>query len=552
MGIPVIYCTKCQEMIPAKDITEAKMLNVEGRNYCYKCSLSINAVSAPVKPASVSVKTPPKTAIKQISLTPPLKKTSIKPLPVSPMRRPAPQTATRIIPKQQHTRTSSFQPKDNGEDDVKRMRPGKSPRNMYLIGGIIGGVVILVILLMIIFKGSGKQPDTKNKTGGNVDNKKISKEELLAQEKKAEDERLAKAKKTFEEITDYEQKNPLNSKQILQQIKEALSSVANTDYEKQLVDKKAEHEMKRPIIKDVNEYLESYNKSPSNFDGYITDLNQLKDKAKDVKNNEALISFIDEQVAKVQEGLKSEAKKELEDLKPQLEDFKSRNLFDEAINSCESFLAKFKKDPSVASEVNKLKEDLENAKKVYLNKKKEEGKIIFDTDNQDTDQWWSFSFLGPAPRLNVKNDILTLEDTVQDKGQMQQLKLPFSSCVCFGESSWSDYTIELEYKIVQGSAVLGLRFDYQVLKDAVQQVQQNGGKIQFNLPYALSLKRKFGADKWEKITVDIRDKNVIIKEEDKPERKEAMPAQIKSGGIGFLLRPGDKIIIKSIKIKGVD
>lgn len=391
------------------------------------------------------------------------------------------------------------------------------------------GIIYLIILGVIISQANcGKSGPTPEEIAQ-------QKEE---QERKAREEKIANAKKITDEIITDDTKNPLSIKELLGKIEKSLSLAADTNYEKVLKEKQAELKDKLEILNEVNGNIESFDKNPDDFTHYKSLYTDLKNKAMKLKNSDTLVNLIEEQIKKINETLVSKAKDKLDELKTQIEDLKTRQLFEDAIALCDSFPEELKK--IVTEEIDKIKAAVKDAEEAYKKAKKEQWQVLFGPDKTDTTDWTSYP-PGLPCKIAGENSILTLENNNQPQPHKpNQPPMPTESYALIGKSSWTNYTVEIEYKITQGAVTLLVRTNASASRTAK-------GKS-----FPIPIQRKFG-DEWQKITLEVQGNNVTIKQEGKSDEKKIMPSQTNtSGGIGFQLRMGDKTIIKSIRIKGVE
>ncbi|MBI4834615.1 MAG: hypothetical protein HY811_07350 [Planctomycetes bacterium] len=566
MGTPIIYCSKCREMIPPADISAGKIIEIDGRNFCYKCSLALSQgqASPPSKPA-VRPPAPKQTpAARPISATQPAKPSGIRPAGVKPtVTRPlgsppalhkpgvfpstvkgtSRQKPVSGLRKPQPSRVASSE--ENDDFEVVDKKPSSKK---YLVGGIVAVVVIALVAIIFVFSGNDDK-DKQEKTSKKNPKKTSLTDATKSPSSKSPDksttttppvskeEALANAKKAFEEIEAYESKNPLESKEILKRIKNSIGLMANTPYEEPIKKKQTEHDEKEFIIREVRDYYDSFegakNKGETiDYDYYMKNLTELKEKAEKTTNNTELLKFTDDQIAKVQEGQKGEGLQKLSDLKKNVDEFLGKESFEMAKSECNNFPEGYKSDPAIAQEIDKLVEKINQAEQAYIKKKKEEGEVLYDGGQPDTSKWIPF---GLPPKMEVLDDnTLSLENI---SGQ--------ESYIFMGETSWVNYTVEVEYKVVQGALNMLMRFDYEPLK---QQPPSNPKP-----PVEYPLKRTPGDESWKKITLGINDKTLTVKQDDKPEEKKTLNQDsATNGAFGFALRAGDKIIIKRIKVKGIE
>jgi hypothetical protein len=509
-------------MIPAQDVEQKKMVFMAGKNYCHKCSIAIlgRAPSQIIKNINTSTNKLPGTHAKQL---PNSLKASVKPAVTS--------TPSHV----------SFSHKTEGKTQDKYTAQKKtSSKNIYIIGGVAVGIVLLIILIIILGGESSSSASKKTPAKTAV----IPKKEQPKMP--SSEEILATAKKAFDSVVDYENKNPLASNEIIVRIEKNTKLVVNTEYEAKLREKKYEHEGKKKFLDEVNDYIISFNKNPSDYTHYINSYKQLKDKAQSLNNNKDIINFIDEQINKVNEAINREALTEFEKLKEEVAELKKENFFDEAISRCESFPELLRANKTVAEEITNLITELKSAREIYLRKKQNDWKFLFNEDNMDISDWFAFPAETIKAKIIKENKTLSLENGGSSKQQEQE----GFGFIILGDSLWKNYTVEVEYKVTQGAANLAVRFDYQPLKEALR--QGPNPDITLKPPHLIPLQRTF-ADNWLKVNIEVKDGDVIIKEDGKQEQKKKIPQQVsEQGGFGFVLRSGDKILVKSIKVKGAE
>jgi hypothetical protein len=565
-------------MIPPADINAGKVLEIDGRNFCYKCSMALSQEQAPPPSRPPPPRPVPRqtTAARPTSAAQPGKPSGIRP-PVAghPASRPAiprPSASTPAVrrpggaPAPAMTKSSPHQKSLSGLKRPQRSQVPVSEENedfevvdkktsskKYLIGGIVAAVVIVLVVIIIASSGGDDKPIKKKPTRpstatGNETKTKPSGDNKLpatTDDPKPTDtpikpppnneEALAKAKKAYEEIEEYESKNQLDSGGILKKIKASLSLMANTPYEEQAKKKQKEHDEKEFIIRETKEYYASFeelkNKGETiDYTYYLKNLNELKEKAEKAENNTELNKFVGEQIAKIKEGQKGEIAQKLSELKKKIEELLAQKVFEMAKSECNNFPEEFKNDPDVSGEIKKLVEKINSAEQAYIKEQKEKGKLLYGGDNTDISGWKMA--VSPSKMTVLDDKTLSLENVT---GQDSYLFL--------GDPSWENYTVEIEYKVVQGAFNVILRLDSAALEE----------NRPFKDPIEIPLTRKPGDENWKKISLGLEDKTLIIKQDDEAEKKKTISKDSSTKGLlGFKLKNGDKIIIKSIRVKGVE
>lgn len=530
-------CAKCQKEIPQDQVNAGKIFKTKSNKYiCFPCGQAIKQQMAAQKTQQPVPEAPPPapkipTAPKKMGTGKFKKPAGIKrPLKgkTGSFKRPM---SKKIAP-----RKSRLAQEPQGDEEEGEVAEKKSSKK-YIIGAAAGVLVVVIVGIMLFSgggeeKSKGKKKKKKKRTTSSTVDKDSTKDKTKPSDsdKPSKEDKLAEAKKAYEEIIEYADENPLESDKIISKIEDSYKIVAKTEYADKLKEIGGEHNKKSPIIQEVKEYAASFEKSQSDFQYYLEEFNNLKEKAEGTDNNDALLEFIDKQIEAVNKLKNAEVDDALETMLASAQNFMDEHLYEEARAECNAFPESLKNE-KVEEEIEKLMAKIDTAEEEYRKYQKEAWHVIFGGENTDTTEW---VIVGVPPKMEVKKDDKTL--VIENKSSQP-------SYIFFGDASWEDCTLELEYKVTQGAFTILLRFDYELLQQG--QIPQQ--------PIDIPFKRKPGDDSWKKLNVKLEDMDLIIKEGDKPENKKTLPENApENGAFGITLNPGDRVIIKSIKVQGVD
>ncbi|MFH1227742.1 MAG: hypothetical protein V1701_07550 [Planctomycetota bacterium] len=378
----------------------------------------------------------------------------------------------------------------------------KNKKTLMIAGGAVAGVIIIILIAVFM----SAQSETKQKEI--LDNKK------RVTEKQDQDEREAreqKAKDFIKEIDRIENSAGIDYKSVLNKIKNNESDVKGTPYEKDIAAKKEEIKQKLDVLRVVNETKSDFESNPNDFARIIKQYDKLKEDAKVIRNTNALVDEIERLKAVVVDAQKKEFDTALASIESNVNSMMEKNEFKNALAECKKALEKF---PDAKDTIENKISNIKQAESEYL-RKRYDWQVLYD--GSGTLGWNSQNC-----NVFIDTDGLGIENKTGGQG--------FATV---GEAEWQNYTFEMSYKIVQGAARILVRFDL------------SKGNNQVVIPIA----RKFG-NSWEKLIVTISDDQITFKQGDGAAQTISVPDNTPSRGkIGFLLNPGERMLIKDMKAK---
>ncbi|MFA5794800.1 MAG: hypothetical protein WC980_07015 [Candidatus Brocadiia bacterium] len=477
-------CPSCQKLLKVRQ-------NLVGRTV--KCPACMNVIQIP---DSESMPTQPIPMMEH----PPEPKPA--PRSTAPISRLAPASKPAIKPV-----TGSKLASGRLRPGVKQLSPeeqaAKKKKTMMMLGGAIAGVIIIVLIAVFMSAQSARKQKELE------ENKRIAK---VKQEQEEKEAREQKAQSVIKDVVKFEESVGVDYGSLLKKIREKKSDVKGTPFEKELAAKEDEVKQKVDVLRVVRETTRDFESNPKDFDRIIKQYDKLREDAQVIKNTDALVNEIEKLKVEVVKAQKKEVENVLASLESNVGGLMDKNQFKEALFECNKT---FKDWPDAKSDIEKIVVKINQAQAEYQ-KKRYDWQVLYD--GSATTGWDSVGC-----NLFIETDGLVIENKSSGLG--------FAAA---GQADWQNYTVELNFKMVQGAVTIAVRF--------------KAGEPSMAIPVA----RKFGSS-WEKVTVTVKDNEMIFKQGDGEVKKVPVPDGTSAQGkVGFILKPNDKIIIKDIKAKLIE
>lgn len=567
----IIFCGGCGSFISNDEISAGKASQINNIYYCLKCSTGqkITPVKPNISPITSVGNKPP---IRPAPTTPPNRgpvSTPVNPLrsnlsqqtarPVSPKAvPPTPQRPTttsnrptvvyqpkpmdtkstipvpkptdhitRRIPMQQipevrpitrkiepHKSVTRFSMKPpspdtnsmNTEEDAEmrpptrdftREQPAKTNmKKIYIIGGAVVGVIIIVLIITSMISSKA------------TDDAKIKKDAL--------------AKSYYTEIVETERDFPDDPKKVLAKIEERWESIKNTPYEKRVKEIEATANERLDHLKKFKKLSASVPTTKDEIDERKQEYIQLKSEASDYpelveKINDAIkaLNLEKQKISDEEKSVEAQIKKDFDDFKSKADKYKEQKSYKDILKLCEEFLGK-PANSKFQQEVEKIKADAQQAIKEIEIKERE--RWDWQILNDDSSKW---------TRQGATNAEFSVDENTQlvlknPSGNPQGTLVVMNNN---NGENWKDFTMEIEFKIVSGALDMGLR----------------GTQIPFP--------RKFSVE-WYKYTINVKGDELTMTGTELPEPKK-VKIPTNAAPIVIAAKPGDEIIIKSLKAKSI-